>query len=385
VTLHRLADALTVCLTAMLMGCAQLPGSGPSREQIERSVPSGPGGAIQVIDVDAAVTQQLLGKRRQPLFSEVLESRPAAGLTIGAGDTVEIVIWEAPPATLFGGSLGDVRQPATARGTTLPEQMVDRDGFVSVPFAGRVQLAGMTPEAAQQDIEERLRGKANQPQVLLRVTRNASAVVTVVGEVSNSTRIPLTASGERVLDALAAAGGVRQPVGKTTLQLTRGDRFHALPLDLLIRDPRQNVRLLPGDVITALVQPLSFTALGATGRNEEISFETQGLSLVQALARAGGLVDSRSSPQGVFLFRLEAPDALSWPRSPVARTPAGQVPVVYRFDLRDPASFFTMQSFQVADKDVLFVSNAPAAELQKFLNLVFSVAYPVLSTIQLTQ
>jgi polysaccharide biosynthesis/export protein len=44
-----------------------------------------------------------------------------------------------------------------------------------------------------------------------------------------------------------------------------------------------------------------------------------------------------------------------------------------------------MQSFPVQNKDVLYVSNAPAADLQKFLNLVFSVVYPVISTIQLTR
>jgi polysaccharide export outer membrane protein len=59
--------------------------------------------------------------------------------------------------------------------------------------------------------------------------------------------------------------------------------------------------------------------------------------------------------------------------------------VVYRVDLRNPSSFFVMQSFPMSNKDVLFVSNAPAAELQKFLNLVFSIAYPVLSSIQLTR
>jgi polysaccharide biosynthesis/export protein len=59
--------------------------------------------------------------------------------------------------------------------------------------------------------------------------------------------------------------------------------------------------------------------------------------------------------------------------------------VVYRIDLTDPRSFFVMQSFPISNKDVLYVSNAPAAELQKFLNLVFLVAYPVLNTIQLTR
>ena len=74
-----------------------------------------------------------------------------------------------------------------------------------------------------------------------------------------------------------------------------------------------------------------------------------------------------------------------WPRTPLATTPEGLVPVVYRVDLRNPNSFFVMQSFPISNKDVLYVSNAPAAELQKFLNLVFSVAYPVLTTIQLTR
>jgi polysaccharide export outer membrane protein len=138
-------------------------------------------------------------------------------------------------------------------------------------------------------------------------------------------------------------------------------------------------------VITALFQPLSFTALGATGKNEEIPFEAQGITLAQALGRAGGLLDNRSNPQGIFLFRLEAEGALDWPRKPAATTPDGLVPVVYRIDLKDPASYFVMQGFPVLNKDVLYVSNAPAAELQKFLNVVFTIAYPVISTIQLTR
>jgi polysaccharide export outer membrane protein len=170
-----------------------------------------------------------------------------------------------------------------------------------------------------------------------------------------------------------------------TLQVTRGADYYAMPLDAVIRDPRQNVPLRAGDVVTALFQPLSFTALGATGKNEEVNFEAQGITLAQALARSGGLVDSRSDAQGVFIFRLEPQAALDWPRQPVSATPEGMVPVVYRVDLKNPSSFFVMQSFAINNKDILYVSNAPATELQKFLNLVFSVAYPVLTTIQITK
>jgi polysaccharide export outer membrane protein len=287
---------------------------------------------------------------------------------------------------LFGSGLAELRgAPNTVRAATLPEQMVDRDGFINVPFAGRIRALGLTPPALEMEIVRRLKGKANQPEALVRVLRNTSNNVTVVGEVTNSMRMPLTAGGERLLDALAAAGGVRQPVSKMTLQVTRGEDFYALPLDQVIRDPKQNVPLRAGDVITALFQPLSFTALGASGKNEEINFEAQGISLAQALARSGGLMDARSDPRGVFIFRLEQSGALDWPRQPAVTTADGLVPVVYRFDLNNPSSFFVMQSFGINNRDVLYVSNAPSAELQKFLNLVFSVVYPITSVIQYTK
>lgn len=378
----RIVSGLALCLLA---GCAQMPSSGPSRADIDEASARSGSGAIQLVDVDDRVARQLLAQRRMTLFSESLGQQQPPAMRIGSGDGVEVHVWEAPPATLFGGGAIDARAPSTVRNTVLPEQVVDRDGYIMVPFAGRIQVAGRTPQDVEAEIGRRLAGKANQPEILVRVTRNASSNVTVVGEVVNSVRMPLSSGGERLLDALAAAGGVRQPVSKMTLQVTRGTEFHALPLDVVVRDPRQNVPLRPGDVVTAIFQPLTFTAMGATGRNEEISFEAQGITLAQALARAGGLVDMRSNPQGVFIFRFERERAMDWPHKPPATTPEGLVPVVYRIDLRNPGSFFVMQSFPMNDRDVLYVSNAPAAEVQKFLNLVFSIAYPVLTTIQLTR
>lgn len=372
-------------LGSALCGCSNLPSSGPTADDVQASQVPAAAAGVQVVDVNDRVARQLMSGRRFKLFSETMSSAVEVAQTIGSGDTLEVNIWEAPPATLFGAGAVDPRTPSTTRPSTLPEQMVDRDGLISVPFAGRIRAAGRTVQQIEAEIAGKLKNKANQPEVLVRQVRNASATVTVVGEVSNSVRMPLTPGGERLLDALAAAGGVRQPISKTTLQLTRGERYQALPLDVVIRDPRQNIRLQPGDVVTAIFQPLSFTALGATGRNEEINFEAQGITLAQALARAGGLQDSRSDPQGVFIFRLEQPDAVDWPRPPEVSTPDGLVPVVYRLNLRDPKSFFVMQGFPINNKDILYVSNASASELQKFLNLVFSVVYPVINLQQATR
>ena len=380
---------LTAAVAAALLmsGCSidKMPRAGPHTDEAIESlnVPSA-AGSVQIINVDADVARALSAKRVQKSFSETLGGAPASttSMVIGAGDVLDVTLWEAPPATLFGSAPVDPRNPSTVRSTTLPDQVVDREGFIRVPFAGAIKVLGRTPDEVQVDIVKKLKGKANQPEALVRITRIASSMVTVVGEVTNSVRLPLSPAGERLLDALAAAGGVRQPVHRMTLQVTRGSDYASMPLDLVIRDPKQNVPLRGGDVITAIHQPLYFTALGATGKNEEIPFEAQGISLAQALGRAGGLNDARSDPKGVFIFRFEPQDALEWPKQPVQATPDGRVPVVYRVNLANANSFFVMQSFQLQDKDVLYVSNAPAVELQKFLNLVFSITYPILNTIQ---
>jgi polysaccharide biosynthesis/export protein len=60
-------------------------------------------------------------------------------------------------------------------------------------------------------------------------------------------------------------------------------------------------------------------------------------------------------------------------------TAEGMVPAVFRLDLSDPASFFLIQNFPIENHDILYVSNAPITEIQKFLNVLFSVAYPTLA------
>jgi polysaccharide export outer membrane protein len=384
--MHFSIKSASVALSALaLAGCASFfPSIGPTRHGIEHQDVNASIPPIPVIDVNEDVTRRLVARRSRLLFSEVLSTRPDQLFPMGKGDFLTVTIWEAAPATLFGSVQLDPRGiPAPALATTLPEQPVDGEGCITVPFAGRVPAAGKTLPDISAEIKRRLMGKANQPEVLVLQSRNLSSSVTVVGEVTTSTRVPLTATHERLLDALAVAAGVRQPVNKTTIQLTRGDAVHSLPLETIIKDPKQNVALQPGDVVTALYQPLSFTALGATGKNEEISFETQGITLAQALARSGGLIDQRSNPKGVFIFRLE-PKSRQAPNEPVPlATEEGLIPIIYRVDLRDPRSLFWIQSFPVQDKDVLYVSNAPVWELQKFMNLLFTLAYPVQTGLQL--
>ena len=377
---------LVLLVTAAISACASLPVSGPSAREIQESGSV----SIRLVDVDDAVARQLLSARAQRPLSEAFQGESGNSEKVGPGDVLEISVWEAPPAVLFSPS---ARESVLSSGTvvmsgsnavTLPQQMVSGEGAIFVPFAGKIMVAGKTLLDIESEITRQLQGKANRPQVLARLVANNTAYATVVGEVTNSTRMSLTPRGERLLDALAAAGGTKQPVGKIVLQITRGTRVVALPLDTVIRDPRQNIALQPGDVVTALYQSLSFTALGATGKSDEVNFEAGGISLAQALARVGGLNDARSDAQGVFIFRFESKDALQLAGIPPT-TPDGKVPVIYRVNLKDPRAFFVAQSFPMENKDVLYVANATAAQLQKFLNLVVSTVYPIQGAVSLTK
>lgn len=383
---------LALATALLATGCANVPTSGPSRSEIASTAQIDLPGttSVQIVPVNEAVARRLVSRRTVSLFSDTLkEGTTGSYAKAGPGDTLEVSIWEAPPATLFGVGGGTDPRSAGALGTSravsFPEQVVNREGMINVPFAGAIRAAGRTNAEIEDEITSRLKGKANQPQVLVRLLRNVSSNVTVVGDVGAAVRLPLGPRNERVLDALAAAGGAKFPVNKMTLQVTRGTTVASLPLDTIIRDPRQNVTLQPGDVITALHEPLSFTAMGATGKNEEVNFEAQGISLAQAMARVGGVQDQRADAQGVFIFRYEDPNALDWPRQPVGTTAEGKVPVIYTVNLKDPNSFFVMQTFGIQNKDMLYVSNAPLAEIQKFANVIFSIAFPIVNTISVTR
>jgi polysaccharide export outer membrane protein len=375
--------AIALVAAFSLTGCATFPdwlsASGASRQQVQEKRDTGRIEGIQLVDVNDALAKKLAESKKLGKFVDVFPSNGTNNYLIGPGDIVEVSVWEAPPAMLFGAVVLDPKAgPTTTRVVTFPEQMVTPDGKITMPFAGRVPVKGQTTQEIEADIIKRLTGKANLPQVLVRVIKNNTSNVTVVGEVSNSTLMPLTPKGERLLDALAAGGGTKQPINRMAVQLSRANVTATMPLDSVIRDPRQNILLKPGDVVTALFQPQSFSALGATGKNEEVLFEAQGISLAQALARSGGLNDSRADARGVFVFRFEDAKLVD-AKGPMTKSADGTVPVVYQIDLRDPASLFVTQNFPVQNRDVIYVANSPEAEFNKFLRLVVSIAVPTVT------
>lgn len=374
----NVAGVLLSCVIALaLNGCSTLSGSGPSADDVSSQSTSAGVQRYEIIDINSSVLEILRRRTADGLFSHFGDYRPSVEPKIGVGDLVTVTIWEAGAGGLFSAPLVADRLSTGSKSSTIPDQIVGRDGAITIPYAGRIRVAGRTTQEVQGVVERALTGKAIEPQVLVSVPRPISTSVTVTGEVVNGARIPLSVRGDRVLDVVASAGGIRAPVNETYIQLTRGLETVRVAMTRISADPKENIFMRPNDVLTLIRDPQTFIAYGATGRNAEIPFDAEGINLSQAIAKAGGLLDFRSDPAGVFVFRFEPENIVRAldPATTIA-APNRLTPVVYRLNMRDAASLFFAEGFQIKSRDLLYVSNAPITDAQKITEVMSFVSGP---------
>ncbi|MDE3177582.1 MAG: polysaccharide export protein [Pseudomonadota bacterium] len=370
-------------LALSLAACGGLPSSGPSATAV---IDAGGGDAqtrpYELIDIDPS-SIGVLGRRPKSSFAQKFgDHRASTEPVIGVGDMISVTIWEASSGGLFSSPAALEKLSAGANSATIPEQVVGRDGSITVPYAGRVKVAGHTTRAVQEVIQHALEGKAIQPQVLVNDSKPISNTVTIGGEgVSGAQRMPLSVKGDRLLDVIAQAGGVRMQVNEIFVLLQRGGVTERVPLARVTEDSRENIFMRPGDVVTLVRDPQTFLVAGASNANGELPFGNDTLTLAQALVKVGGVADYRADARGVFVFRYEQPSVLRAlrPDSPLAHAD-GKVPVVYHVDLKDPNGLFMEQRFQIANRDLIFISNAPSIELEKAVAIFNGILTPVTST-----
>jgi polysaccharide export outer membrane protein len=366
-------------IVPLLAGCVSTS-VGPSRSLVEGSASADaayPG--VKIVPLTNAMAAAHSTPPAAGNFQAQFGTVAPIGTQVGVGDALEVTIWEAAPAALFGtmsNDTGSIAAVQTSRPTALPQVVVGPSGTITIPFAGQIRAAGRTLRQIEQDIVASLRGRAHLPQAVVRLAQNETANVTVLGDVKEPKRVPLTPRGERLLDAVARAGGTSQPLDRMTIELTRGNVTQRMAARDIVRDPRQNIILQRDDVITAAYQPYTFTVLGAAGKNEEVRFEGIGLTLSQALGRIGGFQDDRADPRGVFLFRWETPAIAGAEASQYPTNPEGKVPVIYQVDMKDPQTYFAAQKFQMRDSDIIYVANSKMADLQRFVNILASSIIP---------
>jgi polysaccharide export outer membrane protein len=355
-----------VCLLFVLGGCSLIPTSGPQSSDIRAAqdysslpyafVPITPT-VLDVLTRTAPRFETAYAGKRKP------RSGPAE-IRFGIGDILTVTLFEAAAGGLFIPLEAGVRP---GNFIALPPQAVDNKGNISIPYAGSIQAAGRTAVELQEAIVSALKDRALRPQAIVSLTEQRASSVTVLGEGVGSIRFPLSANGERVLDAIARAGLQAQGFDLWVM-LERQGRRETLPFGALVYDPANNIYLRPQDTIYIYRQPQTFLAFGATGRQAQIPFEAWRISLAESAAKAGGLNDTQADPGSVFIYRGETREVAELLGVDCSRFSGPIIPIVYNLSLRDPAGYFLATRFEMRNKDVIYISNAISVDASKIMN-----------------
>ncbi len=388
--MRRLPTFAAISGTILIAGCGGLlPDAGPHALAI-KSGATWNGPPFGLIRLTPNVVNILDEYGTRTLTATFGDHRPPPEIKFGIGDVVSVSIFEAAAGGLFIPSEAGVRP---GNFVTLPNQPIDTKGMISVPYAGLVPAAGKTPPQVEQNIVDRIKNRAIEPQAVVALVTQNTSLITVVGEVNSlytpTGRIAAQPAGERLLDVISRAGGLRDQGQDTWVVLERHGHRAAVPFGALIYEPGNNVWAWPGDTIYIYKEPQTFLAFGASGQQGQLQFSAGNqssawrMTLAEAVAAAGGLLDLQADPGSVFLYRRE-PRALA-ERLGVdcSKMDGPSVPVVYSVSFADPAGYFLATKVQIRNKDVIFAANAQSIEITKFttfLNALISVPNNVAAT-----
>lgn len=357
-----LVPAVALCLA----GCASLPVSGPTGHEIrEAAVTKTAPFPFTLVEVEAAASLP-----PPPLVpSSTLSSMPPQPTDLlGPGDVLSISIYEAG-VSLFGSTLraanasNSVDTSSTAE--KLPPVRVDDYGYIKIPFVGRVHAAGRTAAELQTIIQNGLRGMSQDPQVMVSIEQSVTNSVILAGEVVKPGRLVLSTNRESVLDAIALAGGYRGSAKDAIARIQRDGQAFEIRLSDLLDMPQGDPQVAPGDRITLVSRPQSFSILGAPNKADEVVFPRARLTLAEAVAIAGGANPNAGDAGAVFVFRY------------VTQASGVDQPTVYHLNMMRAGAYLLSQRFLMRDRDVLYIGNARANQPSKFIQLLSQLFVPV--------
>jgi polysaccharide export outer membrane protein len=367
----RLGKACAPLALVLALGaCTIMPASGPNSDAVRAEKPIEPDGLdFSLVKVNARAVRLLAETEERGLAGAFSDARPPAELRFGVGDVVSTTIFEAAAGGLFIPIEAGVRPGNFVQ---LPDQAIDNDGNISIPYAGTIKAAGRTPVEVQASIVEALRNRAIDPQAVVNLSQQRTSLISVLGEVNNPIRYPAAASGarDRILDAITRAGGIKPAGFDTWVMLEREGKRAAVPFGLLISSQSNNIFVRPLDRIYVYSEPQTFIAFGASGQQGQFPFGQWRLTMAEAVAKAGGLIDAQADPGAIFLYRPLPREQAKAMGVDITKHTGPLVPVIFSINFRDPGAYFLASKMYMRNKDLLFVSNAQSVEVSKILQYV---------------
>ncbi|MBQ0803894.1 MULTISPECIES: polysaccharide biosynthesis/export family protein [unclassified Sulfitobacter] len=355
----RWARPIAVLAAVAVISSCGLPQVGPNKRQIYSGSVQREGDAF-IVEVNDRVSRATAVTPALGFSQSFINAGQLGSDTISAGDTLGLTIWE----NVDDGLLANEATNATQ----LEEVQVDGAGFIFVPYAGRIRAAGNSPEAIRRIITERLSEQTPDPQVQVRRVAGDGATVSLIGSVGSQGVYAIERPTRTLSTMLARAGGVSITPEIAQITVLRGTERGQIWFEDLYDHPELDIALRGGDRILVEEDTRSFTAMGATGSQQKVPFESQNLSALEGLAQVGGLNAGSADPTGVFVFRNEAQEVaeLVLGRNDLQ----GAQRLVYVLDLTKPNGMFMARDFVIRDGDTLYVTEAPFTQWSKVISSI---------------
>lgn len=345
---------LALCgVIAALAGC-DIARPGPSATAITDPPGELSGFTLVKVSAENVITYKV---------SETEDSAGTGGIpgaphvTLSAGDVVKVHLSESAAGGLFA--------PTSGGGTTYDNVRIDGDGSITIPYAGKVKAAGLSPAQLAERIRGKVTGVTFDPQVYVELIAGRGSSVLISGDVKKPGRISMLEGPSTLIDVINRADGPAHPAHEEDVVVRRGGKVQRVPLESIMNG--NNVALQAGDEITLVPHLKTFNALGTLTKTGQMEFPKPNINLQDAIAIAGGLSDLKSDNKGVFVFRLR--ESHAWLDSD-NKWHAG--PVIFQFDYSRPETMFLGQAFGIDPDDTVYVTVAPAVEWVKMLQPIAS-------------
>ncbi|WP_084747660.1 MULTISPECIES: polysaccharide biosynthesis/export family protein [Burkholderiaceae] len=318
---------------------------------------------IAITEVDAELLSQLARSRKQQQLelSQLLSGEPQA-YTVGAGDVLQIVVWDHPE---FAAALGSSQTQSSSRpGDPLAGFVVDQNGSLTFPYAGTLRVAGLRTEEIQQRLSGALGRYLVKPQVTVRMASYRAHQVYVDGEVHSPGALAVNDVPMTLYEAVGRAGGFSEAADQSDLVLVRGERSYRVNLTQMLAQGLSPSRLYlkPGDLLRVVSRDENGAyVMGEVNKPvSAIPRRTGRMTLADALSQAGSVNASTADAAQMFVIRGSLTGS----------------PQVFHLDGHSPVAMLLAKDFELQPKDVVYVDGSGLVRFNRVLSLLM----PLIST-----
>jgi polysaccharide export outer membrane protein len=359
-SLHQALTSSLICASLLLggiSGCASslhLQDASGSDNTKQTDAPATEMITEQLVAQENAAQAKPSGRD----WHELVQVEPPP-YVIGNSDVLSITVWDHPELAGAGMAAASAMVDTGSAVANAPQQgfAVDHHGAIQFPYAGQVQVSGLTEEGARDVLARKLAKYIANPNVTLRIQAFRSKRVYLDGEVKNAgvqviNDLPMT-----LVEALNRAGGLLTTADQSKIGIERGERRYIINLRELVQKGVNpgTLMLAHGDVVRVPSREESKVFVsGEVVAPKALTMHDGRLTLNEALGESGGISPLSGDARQIYVVRKT-----------LQRTR------VFQLDARLTSSMAMAESFELRPKDIVFVAATPLANWNRRLSLLF--------------